>query len=540
VSETAAAWLELFGRLHPVVLHLPIGLLAGLGAMELVALARRKPNPREVTRVLIGVAAVFTLMAAATGYVLGRETTDAGNIVARHQQLGIALAIACGLTACVHWASTSVRVYRIALLITLALLIPVGHLGGSLTHGESYVSAPLARVLRATAMALDPQSPPEQTMFAAAETQPAQAIAAKPVSPEEQVASVVQVAQPAASPEDDFTRHVQPILKTACVECHGSSRQKGGLALHSLAALTAGGRSGSVFVAGKPDESEIVRRLRLPEGDRKRMPPAGKTPLSEEQIRTIEAWIESRELASPQPERAVLAQATVSRDEASSAEQTEVPPPPLEPKSSGTVVVAPPPPPDSAALQALAEHLVHFEAAAPGSNLLLIDFAAAANRTDDAAAERLLTPLLANLDTVSLSGCNVGDKTVALLASAPHLRRLDLRGTSTTDAGAAAIAKLPQLGELVLVRTKLTDAAVAHLAAMPALQRVHVWGSGLSDRAVADLRSCRPELNVDAGDSPLAVAQEVEPEIKLTSDAPPPAPPSASAAPAAAVTPAVP
>src|SRR5690606_33286917 len=100
------------------------------------------------------------------------------------------------------------------------------------------------------------------------------------------------------------------------------------------------------------------------------------------------------------------------------------------------------PPLDPAALSALTEHLVHFEAAAPGSKLLSVNFAAAARQTDDAAAQRLLEPLLANLDTLSLSQCNVTDQTAALLANASHLRRLDLRATAVSDAGVAAIRHL--------------------------------------------------------------------------------------------------
>ena len=42
----ASPWLEVFGRLHPVVLHVPLGLLVALGVLELGAPLLRRPSPR--------------------------------------------------------------------------------------------------------------------------------------------------------------------------------------------------------------------------------------------------------------------------------------------------------------------------------------------------------------------------------------------------------------------------------------------------------------------------------------------------------------
>ena len=149
-------------------------------------------------------------------------------------------------------------------------------------------------------------------------------------------------------------------------------------------------------------------------------------------------------------------------------------------------------------------------------------------------AQRLLEPLLANLDTLSLSQCAVGDATAALLARAPRLRRIDLRGTATSDAGVRALCALPHLEELVLARTRITDSAVERLAAMPALRCVFVWSTGVTAKGLAELRTCKPKLYVNAGEFQAAATQESEPPIKLSSDAPEPGKPAA--APAAAVT----
>ncbi|MGH7137248.1 MAG: PSD1 and planctomycete cytochrome C domain-containing protein [Pirellulales bacterium] len=101
----------------------------------------------------------------------------------------------------------------------------------------------------------------------------------------------------AAQPEDrlqqaseqavDFARDVYPIFERSCFECHGSHRQEGDLRLDTRQSALA---TAAAILPGKPDESELVRRIRLPEGDDEIMPGRGK-PLSQRQVETIRAWI---------------------------------------------------------------------------------------------------------------------------------------------------------------------------------------------------------------------------------------------------------
>ncbi len=91
-------------------------------------------------------------------------------------------------------------------------------------------------------------------------------------------------------PAVDFARDVYPILQRACFECHGPQRQESDLRLDLREPALAGGASGAVIAPGKPDESELLRRIGLPPGDDEIMPTRGK-PLSRRQIETIRAWI---------------------------------------------------------------------------------------------------------------------------------------------------------------------------------------------------------------------------------------------------------
>ncbi|MBM3795366.1 MAG: DUF1553 domain-containing protein [Acidobacteria bacterium] len=85
---------------------------------------------------------------------------------------------------------------------------------------------------------------------------------------------------------------VVPIFQMRCVTCHGKRKQEGGLDLRMQASRLKGGKSGPALVAGKPEESLAMKRIKA--GD---MPPpkllftAFVRPPSSEEVETLEAWI---------------------------------------------------------------------------------------------------------------------------------------------------------------------------------------------------------------------------------------------------------
>ena len=88
----------------------------------------------------------------------------------------------------------------------------------------------------------------------------------------------------------DFSREVLPVLQRACFECHGSEVARGGLRLHEAAALQSGGKHGVVVVPGKPEASELLRRVSLPRTDKEAMPRRG-APLTAAEISHLKEWI---------------------------------------------------------------------------------------------------------------------------------------------------------------------------------------------------------------------------------------------------------
>ena len=68
-----------------------------------------------------------------------------------------------------------------------------------------------------------------------------------------------------------FSKHVQPFLKTYCVECHNGQRAKGRVNLESYEVMMKASRRGQkMVVPGEPDNSRLLHTL---EGKAKQMPP---------------------------------------------------------------------------------------------------------------------------------------------------------------------------------------------------------------------------------------------------------------------------
>lgn len=116
------------------------------------------------------------------------------------------------------------------------------------------------------------------------------------VSPYWQTPDVVAAdrASPPLPERVEFNRDVRPILSDNCYFCHGPDKNKreADLRLDTQEGLAHIADDGPVLVAGKPDESLLVRRI-LAADDGERMPPAdsGKK-LTDRDVALLRRWIE--------------------------------------------------------------------------------------------------------------------------------------------------------------------------------------------------------------------------------------------------------
>lgn len=108
----------------------------------------------------------------------------------------------------------------------------------------------------------------------------------------------------------DFQRDIQPILRNHCYECHAGTTEEGGLNLGVKNITLRGGESGEAIMPGHSKQSLLIQLVSGLEEDRL-MPPAGNQPLSDPQIKLLQAWIDQGaewpdgvDVADPKLERA--------------------------------------------------------------------------------------------------------------------------------------------------------------------------------------------------------------------------------------------
>lgn len=259
-----------------MAVHVPIGLLVGLGAWEVWRVLVGRVRPRSA-RINLGGGAVFWAWLAALGAagsigtgLLHEPAAGGGDSIALHKWLGIGVGVGCIATAILasiartgsdgagRWRE---RAYRTVLFLTIAALIPAGHLGGSITHGEGYLIEPL---IRSTTGPAPPAAGPGGGTV------------------EGPVGTVVPSGLSGAE-----------VLAMRCGSCHGARQSRGGLRLHTTEAMLAGGESGPAMVPGDAAASLVVRRMLLPLDDRLHMPPRTRAQPTAEEIRAVESWIRS-------------------------------------------------------------------------------------------------------------------------------------------------------------------------------------------------------------------------------------------------------
>lgn len=90
----------------------------------------------------------------------------------------------------------------------------------------------------------------------------------------------------------DFNEEVKPILNKHCMACHGGVKKAGGVSFLFEKDMYEPAKSGKFpVVAGDAEESEMMRRILLPEGHEDKMPKDG-PPLSPEEVEILTQWID--------------------------------------------------------------------------------------------------------------------------------------------------------------------------------------------------------------------------------------------------------
>jgi uncharacterized membrane protein/mono/diheme cytochrome c family protein len=276
-------WLwQFLGRLHPLIVHFPIGLLIVGWLLELFTLNKNNRELRPAIHIVLVIGTASAVVAAVLGWLLETQDDYSGEVLGVHKWSGITTAILATITFLLHRYIVRSKqrhllmTYRTILTITVLGVTVAGHFGASLTHGPDFLTS----VLPWNDSDLIPRNPDFNfAEFAGTGADPAKLTDA-------------QIA--------DLNLEVRSIFAHNCYKCHSAEKIKGELRLDKKQFVMMGGESGPVLKPGRPEESEMIRRLLLPRDDEESMPPKGKT-LPEKDIATLEFWIKA---GAPWPDNA--------------------------------------------------------------------------------------------------------------------------------------------------------------------------------------------------------------------------------------------
>jgi len=239
-------WLDYFGKFHPVVLHLPIGALLFTFVIALIAF--KQPNSYSNT---IRIGLIFSFFSALLSSILGVLLYKSGGYEEASVQKHLILGWSTTLSIALLWILFERIAYKTLFIplfgVSVLIVGLTGHYGGQITHGEEYLSIPVA---------------------------------------EEKEASInldsIQL----------YSQAVAKIFDKKCVSCHNFSKRKGELALHQPQAILEGGERGMPYLVGNSMESRIIEYAALPLEDDLHMPPKGRPQLTSTELKILAYWID--------------------------------------------------------------------------------------------------------------------------------------------------------------------------------------------------------------------------------------------------------
>ncbi len=442
------------GRFHPILVHLPIGfLLLGI----LMEWHQRTSKTEKLSNLiayawLLG--AIGGAFAAFCGWWLGETGLYFEDDLFLHRWAGILIVI----ISFIGWQikknpeKYSRVKHHVANFLILGLLIFEGHLGGNLTHGASYLFEYAPDALRN--FMVDEKS------------------------------DIVDL-----SKSDSvlvYNDLVKPIFEQKCFACHNDEVQRGGLNMASIDSMLVGGDEGPAFLAGNVIESELFKRVTLPQKNIKFMPPVGDI-LTYDEIKIVEWWI---------------AEGAESDKKITDIAVTESVKPTLlrrygldtNPKPYYEMVSIAPL--DSIAFTNLEKNGFMVKMLGASNPLLDVKFTGDAFTTEqlkslEAAAE--------HITWLSLAQSNITDEGLATIAKFKNLTRLQLEKTNISDIGIANLSSLKHLEALNLYGTKVTNDCLSEIKKMESLKRVYLWQTGVTPTDAKTLEESNKNLEIIIG-----------------------------------------
>jgi len=432
---------QLLARLHPVLVHLPIGFII-LGLI-LHVFDRKKKQYTQLIALIFFWGGIAALLTSITGYLQYLSEGYSYDTVKWHLWLGIITTIICFIIYFRLHKDKKIKLLngvpiKLILILLFIGISYTGHLGGSITHGENYLVEPL------------PNSIKSALGFETFEE--------KPIVLDEKTYESANL----------YTSLIDPILNNKCVSCHNSNKLKGGLKLNSPEGIMLGGENGSIIFEGNPDKSELFTRLILPEEDDNHMPPKGKTQLTKEEVTLINTWINEgspfdKTISEMGIDKSVLVTFFPKKRD----------------KDFPDIQISKA---RSDKIETIEKSGIHVQYITKNANFLKVSCINKSNFTDD--DFEILLPIADQIAVLDLGNTQITDEAISKLIAFKNLTILSLDHTDVSGKNIEALVDLNHLKKINLTGSKFQVSDLNHLNSFPSLKAIYLYNTSISEQGL--------------------------------------------------------
>ena len=419
--------LNLIGRFHPLIIHLPIGfILIGL----LIEINSQKfKSSNKILKFIFLWSSITCFISVLTGFLQYQNEGLLWESIQNHFISGIitlllSVAFYFYLNKSKPFTALPRKVYTIGIFFNLLI---TGHLGGNITHGEDHLIEPLPDSIK---LFLNKDSVKEEYTFK----------------------NEIDINKPV------FNNLIQPILDSKCVSCHNSKKSKGKLMLNNYEVLKKGGKNGLVINFKNPELSEILVRIHLPKSEKKHMPPKAKKQLTKAEINILSHWINMGA-----PENTLIKDMEMSDELLSNFIQKEES---FFPEIDIDI-------PNKNSISFLRKKGILIAPITKSSNLLYLSSYNYHEFIKEDISE--LNKLKNNLVDIDLSNSSFNDEVFEILSAFKNLTRLKLNYTSISGKGIEKLSSLKNLKKLHLINTNFNSNQIEVINSFPALEKAYLF-----------------------------------------------------------------
>ncbi|WP_064196105.1 MULTISPECIES: chitobiase/beta-hexosaminidase C-terminal domain-containing protein [Emticicia] len=431
-------WMSPIGRMHPLLLHLPIGFVVLMVILTFLKNEFESKSYEAFQKLLLTLTAISAAVVALMGFFLSREGGYDESLLQIHKYTGVLVSFVSYLAIAFYDKFTSINYSNWVLLAVIAI---TGHFGAGITHGENYLFESLQSKAEAKKFT------EENTVYEAA---------------------------------------IFPILEAKCVACHNDQKTKGQLNMSSIEKILKGGKNGSIWKIGDALNSHIIQRANLPLEHKEHMPPKGKPQLSAEEIALLIAWInegaDTKKVIKNYASNSETKKLVAKLISANSTTQTS---------NNYDFSAA-----SAAKIEEVNTPFCSVFALANGSPALQADFFV--SKKFDRKSLENLSKVREQLVVLNLSKMPLKDEDLSLI-NFPNLEKLNLNQTDITGKTLEQLKKCQNLESLALAGTKVSKESLEKVLDLPKLKEIFIWNTPINESTINELARRYSKVRFDKG-----------------------------------------